>query len=112
MLFAELDSGGVFLLVAALAPVAIIAILVFANRTVIREPSDKAHLRRLEVKLDLLLRHFGIEIPDPATAAGLSAEVRQLANDGKKIQAIKVHREQTGLGLKDAKEAVEAYMAR
>jgi ribosomal protein L7/L12 len=42
----------------------------------------------------------------------LSDEVRRLARDpGNKILAIKLHREQTGLGLKEAKDAVEAYMA-
>ena len=76
-------------------------------------PPDVKHLLRLEQKLDLLMSHFGIEVPDPATAAGLSAEVRQLADDRrKKIEAIKLHREQTGLTLKEAKDAVEAYMNR
>jgi ribosomal protein L7/L12 len=31
-------------------------------------------------------------------------------NPSQKIQAIKLHREQTGVGLKDAKDAVEAYI--
>ena len=45
----------------------------------------------------------------PATTAGVDvARVDQLARAGKKIEAIKLLREQTGLGLKDAKEAVEA----
>jgi ribosomal protein L7/L12 len=34
--------------------------------------------------------------------------IRQLVQDGKKIDAIKFVREQTGLGLKEAKDAVEA----
>ena len=41
-------------------------------------------------------------------AAGIgSAEVRQLVAQGKIIEAIKLLREQTGLGLKDAKDLVE-----
>ena len=36
-----------------------------------------------------------------------SAEVRQLVAEGKIIEAIKLLREQTGLGLKDAKDVVE-----
>jgi ribosomal protein L7/L12 len=36
------------------------------------------------------------------------AEVRELVAGGNKIQAIKVYREHTGLGLKEAKDAVEA----
>jgi hypothetical protein len=76
------------------------------------KPSDAARLRRLEAKLDLILRHLGIEYKDPATASGLSEEVKALADDPiRKIYAIKLHREQTGVGLKEAKDAVEAYMA-
>jgi len=42
----------------------------------------------------------------------LSEEVKALADDpARKIEAIKLHREQTGLGLKEAKDAVETYMA-
>ncbi|MFH1923160.1 MAG: ribosomal protein L7/L12 [Planctomycetota bacterium] len=33
-------------------------------------------------------------------------------HEGRKIQAIKVYREKTGVGLKDAKEAVEAIAAK
>ena len=43
---------------------------------------------------------------------GLSEEVKALADDpARKIAAFKLHREQTGLGLKDAQDAVEAYIA-
>lgn len=42
-------------------------------------------------------------------AAGLEAEIRELAATSK-IQAIKVYRERTGTGLREAKEAVEAIM--
>ncbi len=76
------------------------------------KPSDVARLRRLEAKVDLILKHLGIEYKDPATASGLSEEVRALADDpAKKIAAIALHRKQTGLGLREAKDAVEAYMA-
>jgi ribosomal protein L7/L12 len=35
----------------------------------------------------------------------------ELADDpAKKISAIKLHRQQTGVGLKEAKDAVEAYI--
>jgi hypothetical protein len=76
-------------------------------------PAEGARLARLERKLDAILHHLNIAYVDPASPEGLSAEVQNLANDpAKKIQAIKLHREQTGLGLKDAKDAVEAYMNR
>jgi hypothetical protein len=68
------------------------------------QPSDAARLRRLEAKTDLILRHLGLEYQDPATPGGLSEAVKALADDpARKIEAIKLHREQTGLGLKEAK---------
>lgn len=48
--------------------------------------------------------------PTPDAQAWL-AEVQALVRDGKKIQAIKVYRERTGVGLKEAKDAVEALPA-
>jgi len=73
-------------------------------------PTNRERLRRLEAKVDAMLNHLGVTYQDPITA-GLSAEVKELADDpNKKIQAIKLQREQTGMGLKEAKDAVEAYM--
>ena len=40
----------------------------------------------------------------------LSPEVFQLLADGRKIEAIKLIREETGLGLRDAKELAEALL--
>ncbi len=40
--------------------------------------------------------------------AQLQEEV-QLLRDGKKIQAIKLHRERTGLGLAESQAAIERY---
>ena len=41
---------------------------------------------------------------------GIPAEAAALAASGKVIEAIKVTREQTGLSLKDAKDAVDAHL--
>jgi ribosomal protein L7/L12 len=61
----------------------------------------------------VVLKHLQIEYPDPAAIGGLSREVCELADDpARKIEAIKLHREQTGCSLKEAKDAVEAYMNR
>ncbi|MFI6563837.1 ribosomal protein L7/L12 [Streptomyces sp. NPDC050534] len=57
---------------------------------------------RVEHKLDLILDHLGLREPEP-----WSDEVGALLRDGRKIEAIKVYREATGAGLKEAKEAVE-----
>lgn len=45
--------------------------------------------------------------PVPATAYWM-ADVRALKSGGKMIHAIKVYREHTGVGLREAKDAVEA----
>jgi ribosomal protein L7/L12 len=72
----------------------------------------EARLARLERKLDAILRHLNVAYVDPGSAEGLSEEVKALANDpAQKIQAIKLHREQTGLGLREAKDAIEAYVS-
>ena len=76
-------------------------------------PTDAARLARLERKLDAIIKQLNIPYVEVESPEGLSPEVQQLANDPtRKIEAIKLHREQTGLGLKEAKDAVEAYMTR
>jgi ribosomal protein L7/L12 len=65
-------------------------------------------LRRIERKLDALLKHQGVSQPPPAS---LSAEAQLIARDpSRKIEAIKLHREQTGVGLAEAKADVESFM--
>lgn len=60
-------------------------------------------LRHIERKIDLILSHLGID-PDQ----GVNQQVLELVKAGQKIQAIKVYREQTGVGLKEAKDLVES----
>jgi len=54
--------------------------------------------------------------PNTASAGALPAdgawmqEVRQLKESGNLIQAIKLYREHTGLGLKESKDAVEGML--
>lgn len=74
-------------------------------------PADAARLRRIEGKLDLVLKHLGLEYVD-TMFANLLPEVCKLADEGKKIEAIKIHRQFTGASLADAKSTVEAYMNR
>jgi ribosomal protein L7/L12 len=57
------------------------------------------------------LQHLGIPLDDLAAPAELPEEIRRLADAGRKIEAIKAHREAFGSGLAEAKEAVEAYLA-
>lgn len=51
----------------------------------------------------------GLVVPPPAavSSTALDLQIVGLLRDDQKIQAIKLYRERTGLGLKEAKEAVE-----
>ncbi len=71
-----------------------------------RPSTNIARLERLEHKLDLILTHLGINyVPPPKTAW------QELADDpARKIAAIKAYREQHGVGLAEAKKAVEDYI--
>jgi hypothetical protein len=85
----------------ALVLIGLLAIGAMLSRT-------EARLERVERRLNLVLRHLGI---DPAPGSPLSDRVRGLADDpARKIEAIKVYREETGAGLAEAKAAVEAYI--
>jgi ribosomal protein L7/L12 len=62
-------------------------------------------MRRLalvERKLDAVLDHLGVEVPEPHME-----QVAALLGQGKTIQAIKAYREATGADLREAKEAVD-----
>jgi ribosomal protein L7/L12 len=66
-------------------------------------------LRALEAKYQRLARHAGL---DSADASEPSAEVQLLARTpGQKIAAIKLYREQSGVGLRQAKEVVDRIEA-
>jgi hypothetical protein len=73
--------------------------------------ADRAQRIRLEKKVDLILKHLGLDYVEQTPNCPLSPEVQEVARDpGRKIQAIKLHREQTGVGLREAKDAVEAFI--
>jgi hypothetical protein len=101
MLFAVLEFGD-FAVIALL-------ILVFAGGRAAASaylwPADRDRLRRLEHRLDLILTHLGIDYVPPPKFGW-----QELADDpGRKISAIKAYREQHGVGLAEAKKAVEDY---
>ncbi|MBC8871948.1 MAG: hypothetical protein H8E44_21165 [Planctomycetes bacterium] len=50
--------------------------------------------------------------PLPEVEAGLEEEILTLLQGGKKIQAVRVYREQTGSDLKDALRAIDALAAK
>lgn len=70
------------------------------------EEDYHTRLTRLETMMNLVLQRLGID-PNEALA-GPSEHLKMLIMQGKKIEAIKVYRQQTGLGLKEAKDYVDA----
>jgi Ribosomal protein L7/L12 C-terminal domain len=82
-----------------------VVLLALSGLSVYLKPRDRARLARVEAKLDLLLKHAGIAY-DPKVA--VPPGVQDALQRGNKIEAIKLYREATGLGLAEAKEEVEA----
>jgi ribosomal protein L7/L12 len=63
---------------------------------------------RVERKLNLVLKQMNIAYGEIAV---LSDRVKELARvPSRKIQAIKVYQEETGAGLREAKDAIEAFI--
>lgn len=79
-------------------------VIIFAGGTSFAT-RQRINLRRLENKLDLLLKHQGIEVP---------SEFEMLVKDPtQKIAAIKLYREEhPGVGLAEAKARVEEIYKR
>ncbi|MCB0870601.1 MAG: hypothetical protein KDB52_07205 [Solirubrobacterales bacterium] len=66
-------------------------------------------IAKLEQKVSELYRHLGIA--EPSGNEALSPEVMALLQQNNTIEAIKVHREQTGLDMAAAKAAIDEYLA-
>jgi hypothetical protein len=81
-----------------LIPILLLVLLLFLRGS----GDSSARLRAMDRKLDLVLSNLGI---DPHQ--GLDKQVAELVRDGQKIEAIKLYRAQTGVGLKEAKDYVE-----
>jgi hypothetical protein len=90
---------GIFWLVLVLA--LLILSLCFSLTSAVSNNGQR--LRSLERRVDLILKHLGI---DPNQ--GINPQVQELMKAGQKIQAIKLYRELTGAGLKEAKDYVES----
>lgn len=58
----------------------------------------------LEKKVDAILKHLNIQVELDA----VDREIVDLLKAGKKIEAIKLYRQHSGVGLKEAKDYVES----
>ena len=71
----------------------------------------KGRISRLEARLEYLYRHLGITFVEDVHT-GDHPDVIAALRSNNMIGAIKIHREITGVGLAEAKSAVEAMKAR
>ena len=84
----------------------LIVVVGASSLSVYLKPRESSRIYRLEAKLDLLLKHANITY-DPKVPPG----VLEALQSGNKIEAIKLYRQATGVGLAEAKDRVEELQA-
>ena len=67
----------------------------------------RSRVSELEDRLNFLYRRLNIEYADPNSDPVLSPQVQEALRGGNKIEAIKIYRELTGVGLAEAKQAID-----
>ena len=66
---------------------------------------------RMQRQLDAIMKHLGLAEAAASRPGALSPQVAAFAAGGRKIEAMKLYRQETGEGLKQAKAAVEGATA-
>ncbi len=72
-----------------------------------KEAALSARVAKLERQVEFLLKKLELDYVDHAEL-GVSPEIMYQVQRGNKIEAIKLYREQTGLGLKEAKDFIDS----
>lgn len=67
----------------------------------------RSRLNDLEDRLKFLYRRLNIDYADPNSDPALSPQIQDALRRGNKIEAIKLYRELTGVGLAEAKGAID-----
>ena len=67
----------------------------------------KARIEELEDKLKFIYRRLNIEYMDPNSDPVLAPQIQEALRRGNKIEAIKIYREMTGVGLAEAKQVID-----
>jgi ribosomal protein L7/L12 len=67
----------------------------------------KSRINELEDRLQFLYRRLNIEYVDPNAEPSLAPQIQEALRRGNKIEAIKIYRELTGVGLAEAKDAID-----
>ncbi len=76
-------------------------LLMILGILVVSPDSSEFKIKHMDKKLDSIMKHLGIE------EINIDKELKELLADEKRIPAIKRLREETGMGLKEAKEYVD-----
>ena len=67
----------------------------------------RSRINELEDRLKYLYQRLNIEYADPGSDPVLSPQIQEALRRGNKIEAIKIYRELTGVGLAEAKDAID-----
>jgi ribosomal protein L7/L12 len=67
----------------------------------------RQRVEKLERQVAALFKHFELQYKDEP-ASGVSPDILDLVRKGRKIEAIKRYREETGVGLREAKQFIES----
>ena len=93
-------SLGDFLMIAAI-------IVIFARGPFLNLAAPARQALRAQRQLDAIMKHLGLPEPIVSRPGALSPQVLALLTADRRIEAIKLYRLETGVALKQAKEAVE-----
>jgi hypothetical protein len=67
----------------------------------------KSRVDEMEAHLKFLYRRFNIDYADSSSNPALSPQIQDALRRGNKIEAIKLYRELTGVGLAEAKSVID-----
>ncbi|HXQ34348.1 MAG TPA: ribosomal protein L7/L12 [Anaerolineales bacterium] len=67
----------------------------------------RSRINELEDRLKFIYRTLNIEYVDPNSDPVLSPQIQDALRRGNKIEAIKIYRELTGVGLAEAKQVID-----
>ena len=72
----------------------------------------RSRVNELEERLKVLYRHLNLQYAtdDMSNDPVMSSQVQDAIRRGNKIEAIKIYRELTGLGLAEAKAVLDKFM--
>jgi ribosomal protein L7/L12 len=67
----------------------------------------RSRVNELEERLKFLYERLNIDYADPSSDPIRSPQLQEALRRGNKIEAIKIYRELTGVGLAEAKQAID-----